>query len=389
MTVRISKLFVLCFFVFSSLTAFAQMSARDQANKIHNRLVGLPATADMLNQMEALIVAGDTIGAANLAMTNPAFLNVSIKNWVTPWTNEVGDVHQPLNDYTATIIGIIRDDIPYTQVLSGDIIYVGASGLSNVPAYSQTSNAHYEALEENRYDLSDDTVLVQTTQSGLPDAQIAPGKAGGVMTTRASSMAFMSAGTNRLVFAKIAETFLCKQMEELNDVSLSNDRVRQDVTRSPGGNSNIFLTTCIGCHTGMDPLVGAYAYYDWDDTEGRLIYTDAQVRPKFLINGQTFPGGYVTTNDGWENYWREGLNSSLGWSDNTPGKGNGASSMGEEIASSEAFAACQVQKVFDKVCMRKPRPNEEQTIKSMTVAFRNSGYKLKTVFAEVAAHCAQ
>jgi len=120
-----------------------------------------------------------------------------------------------------------------------------------------------------------------------------------------------------------------------------------------------------------------------------MVYTDAQVQPKYNQNATTFPGGYMTTDDNWKNYWREGINSSLGWSAAKSGAGNGPQSFGEEVGASEAFAACQVQKVFDKVCLRKPRPNEEQVIKDLTVNFRNSGYKMKTVFAEVAAHCAQ
>ena len=51
----------------------------------------------------------------------------------------------------------------------------------------------------------------------------------------------------------------CKDMEQLHDPRLSPDRIRQDVSRSPGGDSRLFLNNCIGCHNGMDPLAGAYA----------------------------------------------------------------------------------------------------------------------------------
>ena len=59
-------------------------------------------------------------------MDNPAFYSVTLKNLVTPWTNRDQTVFAPLNDYTATVIGMVRDDVPFDQVLSGDILYVGS-----------------------------------------------------------------------------------------------------------------------------------------------------------------------------------------------------------------------------------------------------------------------
>ena len=86
---------------------------RAQAKRIHDRLAGVPPSAAVLNQMEALILANDELGAANLAMENPAFYNVTLKNFVTPWTNREQTVFAPLNDYTATVIGMVRDDEPF------------------------------------------------------------------------------------------------------------------------------------------------------------------------------------------------------------------------------------------------------------------------------------
>ena len=56
----------------------------------------------------------------------------------------------PLNDYTATVIGMVRDDVDFRGMLSDDIVYVGRASR---PAYSTTSNAHYEAMESNNADL--------------------------------------------------------------------------------------------------------------------------------------------------------------------------------------------------------------------------------------------
>ncbi len=78
-------------------------------------------------------------------MTAPSFYTTTLKNWITPWTNREQSVFAPLNDYTATVIGIVRDDLDYREVLSGDILYVGGSGF---PAYSLSNNNLYQQLED-------------------------------------------------------------------------------------------------------------------------------------------------------------------------------------------------------------------------------------------------
>jgi hypothetical protein len=55
-------------------------------------------------------------------------------------------VFVPLNDYTATVIGMVRDDVPFNTVLSADIVYTGRAR-RRLPAYSPTNNDHYEQLE--------------------------------------------------------------------------------------------------------------------------------------------------------------------------------------------------------------------------------------------------
>ena len=156
-----------------AMTSLSPMDAlagsKEQAKRLHERLAGVPPTEAVLNQMSTSIESGDVLDAAYIAMDNPSFYNVVLKNHVTPWTNEEQTVFDELNDYTATVIGIVRDDIPFNQVLSADIVYVGAEGVVDVP-YSHTDNEHYRLLEANYVDLSDPTQLVPVTQSGLPDS---------------------------------------------------------------------------------------------------------------------------------------------------------------------------------------------------------------------------
>src|SRR5690606_31059976 len=123
------------------------------------------------------------------------------------------------------------------------------------------------------------------------------------------------------------------------------DQIRQDVTRSPGGDSRVFLNNCVGCHNGMDPMARAFAYYNFDAEQGRLVYTPGEVQPKYFINADNFRPGFVTPDDKWENRYRlGGPNSLLGWDPDRPGKGQGAKSLGDELGHSTAFAQCQVEK---------------------------------------------
>lgn len=383
-------------FLFSADDVLA--GPREQAKRMHDRIAGVPPTAEVLGQMATLIEDGDDTAAANLAMANDGFYDVTLKNMVAPWTNEAQSVFVPLNDYTATVIGLVRDDADFRSVLYDDVIYVGDGSLG-LPGYSTTSNAHYEALENAGHPLQ--TALVRRAQSSVSGLQTEA--TAGIMTTRAAAQAFFIAGTNRAMFRFTVLNHLCNDLEQLNDTTRAPDRVRQDVSRSPGGDSRIYLNSCVGCHSGMDPLTQAFAYYNFQyDTEndaeaiaGILDYnatpdpeSGRRVQDKYLINASTFEYGYVTTDDRWDNYWREGPNAVLGWSDDLPGSGTGAKSMGMELAHSEAFASCQVKKVFKTVCLRDPVDSADRNqIRSMTAAFANDDYRLKRVFADSAAYC--
>nr|WP_297348842.1 hypothetical protein [uncultured Glaciecola sp.] len=381
-------------------SALVSAGPSEQAKRMHDRLAGVPGTSIIIQQMADLIEAGDAPGAAQIAMQSPSFYNVTIKNWVTPWTNEEFDVFAPLNDYTATVIGMVRDEIDFRQVLTGDILYIADSS-TGAPSYSNNNNAHYEALENSGADLS--TVLVATTQSSLTGI---PAQAtAGIMTTRGAAKSFFKDGTNRAMFRFTLMNHMCADLEAFKDTSRPPDRIRQDLSRSPGGDSRIFTNSCSGCHSGMDPLAQAFAYYNYDynveadpDGEnGRIVYnaqgqldteTQLRVQAKYWINSNNFPFGYVTMNDNWDNYWRQGQNQTIGWSDALPGTGSGAKSMGEELANSQTFANCQVKKVFKNVCLRAPQDEADRTaITQIQTEFMGNNYNIKNVFAATADYC--
>ena len=456
------------------LVATGQLFAdsRTQAKRMHDRLTGVVPSAETLNIMSGLLngtisladlndnvnfpeyfkyskfssLSSAEHAAAYVAMENKHFSNATLVNFVTPWTNEAqtvfpGDMGTEgiLNDYTATVIGAINDEIDFRRILYDDLLYIGKASLSLSNSYGNADNQHYKELEERvGKDLSQDLQqVVQTNVNSLP-----AGAASGVLTSRAAAKAFLVDGTNRALIRFTALNHLCQDMEEFKDFTLPADRIRQDVTRSPGGDSRIYMNECIGCHTGMDPLTQAFAYYDYDypldgnndpiyeqgnlvfngagvndtDRDGNDTGTNSRVQLKNLINADNFKPGYITTDDSWVNYWRQGKNSVIGnkvspqtvtdnWdasladpgSNGASSSGNGASSMAKELAHSEMFARCQVEKVFKAVCFRPPVDcNDRNAVNAILTNFKlpylnatnnPNGYELKRVFAETAVYC--
>ena len=58
------------------------------------------------------------------------------------------------------------------------------------------------------------------------------------------------------------------------------------------------------------------------------------------------------------------------------------------FGNSDAFAACQVEKVFRTVCLRSPTDTADRNqIGSMVSSFRSSGFRLKQAFADAANYC--
>src|SRR5690606_26688771 len=289
---------------------------REQAQRIHDRLAGVPPSDAVLDQMATHIENGNPLEAALLATRDRHFYTVTLKNFAAPWTNRDQSPFVPLNDYTTLVIGLVKDNEPFDQILYADALYV-APAVSPPP--SATSNAHYEALEQRMLDPSFDPVtqLQRTEQSSV--YPVPAHATAGAMTTRAAAESFFIAGTNRAMFRFTLINHMCMDLEQVQDTSLGPDRIRQDVPHSPGGDSRVFYNSCIGCHPGMDPLAQTYAYFNFNEDTGSIEYTEGQLQPKYFNNAEPFPDGLVTPDDSWENYWREGRNRLLGWSPVLPG----------------------------------------------------------------------
>ena len=374
------------------LAAPAAAQTREQAKRIYDRLAGVPPTESVLNAMvnnagtDPVCVSNGVSGpecAAYIAMEDPSFYKVTLKNFAAPWTNRDQSVFVPLNDYVATVIGMIRDDVDFRTVLSADVQYVGRAGtVASAPAAN--NNNHYEQLEAGDHDLK--AVLEPTTQSSING--IPPNATAGVITSRAASEAFFVAGTNRAMFRFTMVNHFCTDMEQLHDPRMPPDRIRQDVSRSPGGDSRLFLNNCVGCHTGMDPMAQAFAYYNYDEAGGSIQYTAGNVQPKYFNNDLNFPQGFRTPDDHWTNYWRMGQNRYLDFYGPGNGDDNGAKSLGVELSNSNQFASCQVRKVFRAVCLREPETNNDHNrVDTILQSIGQGPINMKQVFASTAEYC--
>ena len=411
----IINIILISYIVLGASTLHA-VTLSDQFKRIHDRVAGIHPDASILSQMQSACLAADTSvvvsdsttwssdcykAAASIAIEHPRFYNVTLKNMVTPWTNEAQSKFAELNDYTATVIGMVRDETPFWRILTDDILYT-VNGVT--PAYSRTNNNHYANAEAQDVDLKAN--LVPTTQSSISTLNIPIPATAGVMTTRAGAKAFYIDGTNRAMFRFTLLNHLCNDLEFYKDVTSPADRIKRDVSRSPGGDSRIYLNNCIGCHAGMDGMIGAFAYYNYEydpDSDpnaenGELVYREDFLpetvggQPhKYKINMDNFKWGFDTVDASWVNYWREGPNVNIGWDSLLPGSGVGAKALGEELAKTNDFATCQVKKVFETVCLRSPVDQTDRNqIAAITASFSSdysTGYNLKQVFADTAAYC--
>ena len=283
---------------------------RDLAVLIHNRIVGVPAQGDTLQEMIDLLREGKAQEAALLATEHPFYYDYKLRALFTPWSNREGSVSARLNDMVVTMIGMVRDDVPFDKVLSSDFFYGGREDLTP----QQKANLH---------NLKD--ALQQYKQSEkLHTSNNMPGGISGVLSTHAFGAAFYSAGTNRRATAFVLKNFLCHEMEQLHDTETPNDWVRQDVNRSPGGDPELFNQRCVGCHAGMDALSGWSVFYDYNNG---LSWANSTVKSNITKNVlYTGTGGRnynkpENANDSFTNLWTEGKNTSLGWRGEKNGKG--------------------------------------------------------------------
>jgi len=370
-----------------SVSAFA--GPREQAVTLHKRLTGVQPSAATLDQMASLISQGRTKEAAQIATTSRYFYDITVKSWAAPMTNIDQNPVVPLNDSVATVIGLVRDNIPFTNVLTGDLIYLGdATTNASISPYDISINGaknHFASIET--LNANSDQPIVSTLKQQVQSTITGVSDTAGIITTEAYGEAWIQAGTNRRVFQSLVRNFWCSEMDGIHDTSIPGIRIRRDVTRVPGGSSALFQNKCLGCHGTMDAAIGGTAYFDFGNNG--IKYTPGQVNGKMNRNSQEYPDGYVTTDDSWMflgGYSATNSFGKIGWRGAT--SGNGLHSFATAFAVSRGFSDCMAKRVFRKVCVRDATPADEPTIQMLADKFENQGnYNLKSLFEDTAILC--
>ena len=352
--------------------------------------VRVPIDDSRLVQMETLIRAGNTRGAVAIATADPLFLDVQIRDLGRKMSTRDESVRAPMSDFVATLIGVVRDSDTTSakELLTGNFYYrvdPTIATTANVRQAEQAdivqSNNHFADITTRN--LSPAAVLVkQSPQRAMrANAVIDHPDAAGLITSRGFTEAHAVAGTNRRMVEFAMRQFMCVEMTDWADANGSDERVAQDVTRTPSGSVNLYLTTCKSCHSGMDGFRGAFAYLDF--TNNAQTFTANTVVGKMTRNQTEYPQGYRMTDNTIVNNAVLTKNADqFGWRSSSTGVG--IASFGKMLADSRGFSRCMVRRAFTQVCRRKPLVGEEQLVRSLADQFETDGYHMRRMFENVA-----
>ncbi len=401
-------------------------AAHLKAQTMFTRLTGVKTPIDnpLVEQMANLLTNGQSLEAADLVTKDTAsgsnFYNITVRDMAVKMSTREGGVGAPLNDFTATVIGATRDGLDARTLLTDNLVYHADPRLAAVPSdlmlHRITSNAHYESLDTGNFDLA--KVLVRGTQKISNGSQAVdnPDPAG-LLTSRAWMSAHAVAGTNRRPIEFAFQEFLCTPMTEWANNNGSDAFIGRDIDRFPGGSHAKFTQNCRSCHTQMDPMRGAYAYFTFSNSMvkntfvvDRLAFGDPKedelpgaiaglrandparttagldlkninyVVAKMNHNDNVFPGGRLIVDNSFHNpaavdEWGKKY---FGWRGATTG--SGVKAFGSMIANSEQFSRCMAQRIFASVCKRPVQEFDSTLIRTVAGEFETNGYKLDYLF---------
>ncbi|MBN8555819.1 MAG: hypothetical protein J0L93_10270 [Deltaproteobacteria bacterium] len=402
-------------------------NAQDQAQRLYSRFTGVSPSLSTLQSLTTFLQNGQTAQAAFIAMNDVNFYKLTIKNLFNPLSNKAQTNDLALNDFTATIVGLIINNQSFDQVLYGDVIYTGLESLQTNPGLVRQPVDNFQdgkirpllvipgaanpnTLFRDFFHYSDlerfsnwPNLLMARRQSDIfaltQDSPLNAEDVSGLLTTRQWGLEFYSAGTNRRPVRYAFWGFLGKDLSQLHDANVSDARVRQDVDRLPGGNSQTFLNTCMGCHGNLDALAGAFAYIDFPS---EIITYRRTVQTKQFRQDTVFPSGYRLKDNTWLNFWSTGPNANLGWRTdaNTPSltSGKGIKSFGRMLAATKAFSENMATKVFSRICLRAPSAAETNLLITIARKFEtgfpeysnysaSGAYNMRALFAETSKLC--
>ncbi len=385
-----------------TLSATAPISIeRQTARTMFIRLTGVIPAIDsvVLDQMEAKIKAGDKVGAANIAIADPNFLDIVVRNMATTMSNVAEQVTDDLSDFVATVVGVTRDSLNAKELLTGNYIYTSnAAGLPiDMVNDILKSNNHYAALSRMN---SFASTLVKTVQQIVdPNGLAVPHpETAGLLTSRKFGLEHLTAGTNRRAVRYTFREFLCRDIQEFADPAGPDNMISQDVDRFPAGDNAKFQAECRSCHTMLDGMRPAFAHFDFSDNYVKntpvlangTAANQINLNPttglvaKSYIHADVFPAGNILQNTNWvNNATRNSTNANyFGWRGNT--SGTGLQSFATMVANSQSYSQCFTKRVIRSVCNRNVTGADDGLVTTLANYFESANYNIKALFSAVA-----
>jgi hypothetical protein len=406
----------------------------DRAVTMFTRLAGKPPTPSQLNLMLSKISSGDPVTASQVATSDPDFINITVRTFCAEMSTRALSSDALFNDFTATCMGIVRDNTPVTDFTTANYYYridpkkvptnlgitpIDPDDPTRLAALYQTAfnfdgedmrSNHYAVLTGVDFLFDVGASLVKRDQQyfgaqstgdfnhGSVDSIYPNPEPAGLITTTAFLLDEAVAGTNRRMVQYAFHDFMCADPADYADNGLvsgggDDTYVGQDVDRFPGGDHNVYETSCKACHGILDGMRGAFAYNDvlvesnhWPTYYNTTVNGKIRdVTDKYRRNNFVYPGGHATVDDSWTNLANVGLNAqNFGWRGPTSGKG--AHSFGVMLAGSKGFSRCMVQRVFRSVCGRVPTFEEKTSlVPDEADVLEANQYNLRKTFERIAA----
>jgi hypothetical protein len=386
------KKLVCVLFTLIAVQSFAQQASNEsitKAQRLFRRITGVPLKYQdqRLKQMAELIEKGDEEKAAAIATEDPNFYQVTLKNMAAVMSNRTESPFVGLDDFQATFIGAVRDELDARTLLTGNYIYKSSQSRSQP---SRNDNRNYEDLDRSFYmGYLNDLVKQEPQWQGFQNYA-------GLLTTRAWAVAHYDAGTNRRAVVFAIKEFLCSDIEQWKVAQLPDIYIGRDIDRCVGGkfdpekkrcvgdvNPTVFKNQCQTCHGGMDAMRGAFASMDLLDNT-LIELPGGKAAPKYANNATTYPEGYVTKNDSWVIPPVMYETSILGFNKNYPQSGKGLNAFATVLANTSAFKMCMASRVFSQVCQRSAQLKDNALLKVLAAKFEKNNFNLKKLVHQTA-----
>lgn len=274
-------------------TANALKSHLVLAKKIYERSTGVKISLKdpLISQMAVEIRKDNLVGAAQIAVKSPAFTNVRARNFALKLSNKSNSVGVEFNDMAAFIVGVIRDEDDFRDILTSKNHYqikgvnfyknylenITRNPASDVDEKLLDIHNNLEKIEKPPFiglKIDEGKVaeiqakpITQLEKNNLISEQAIklqehPDPAG-ILTTNYFAQSQYSGGSNRREIEFIAKNFLCSTMPEIGNPDASDAYVGKDVDRFVGGSNENYINNCKSCHTVMDGMRGAFAKVDY------------------------------------------------------------------------------------------------------------------------------